>query len=497
MKVPKTKKKHVTVCVGVLIFICGVLLSSIWWNGQVSSRQRPDVPMKVASSSVLTGPGVEVEAASARRKEEEEEEEGQDGQRWGHKEDHRQLKVIRYRQKPHRVQPDPKTNPKQIKLPPGGASSADGAPKHFEGQGNVVPSVPPQGANQPSHGGMRGRAGSTDKAAALRTRKEGDMARPAPGDTANGIAKSAMSEEVAPGDTVEDSTHTESRGHQPVLAFEDVAPGDKAEDTIDAGTFDYVAPSDPANDMALQGSQRVTMDTTDGAHSDATHGGHTAKSADMIDRPQAEQGLGGLMDALQNGYGGGEKRSLCGSGEGPVTKRGYRAYGNGCGTDMFRISDKQFNFTECCTFTHDVCYVTCGIHKTRCEDEFSQCMRGYCEASFKGENHTQCLQTAGMYTMGTTLLGRAFFEEGQRESCECVPTGAVAARQKEEVSSFMQKWAPQEIGSVPALIAQHHSDFPPLMLKLHKQYHHAVRIVLPRGIGQPTQQKRKSMHTKL
>merc|ERR1711934_362462 len=183
------------------------------------------------------------------------------------------------------------------------------------------------------------------------------------------------------------------------------------------------------------------------------------------------QGYGGGQDGAQDGYGemmqsgyGGQEagKPLCPAGKTPVTKRGYEAYGNGCGTAGISVSS-EFNFTSCCTYTHDVCYVTCGMKKANCESEFGDCMNKYCT-----DNHAdrvgECKQNAGMYTMGTTMMGGKYFREGQVEACECVPEKDGRARRKEELRDFYKKWAPDQLHKADSLFAKYEANFPKLRM---------------------------------
>merc|ERR1712227_718343 len=121
---------------------------------------------------------------------------------------------------------------------------------------------------------------------------------------------------------------------------------------------------------------------------------------------------------MQGGYGGGGG-PVCPDGQIPVKKPAYRVWGNGCGTGGLQVSS-EFNFTDCCTYTHDVCYGTCGMEKGTCESLFGECMQKVCKEQH-GDSK-ECQQNSGMYTMGTTMMGGGAFKDSQVEACDCVPS---------------------------------------------------------------------------
>jgi len=188
----------------------------------------------------------------------------------------------------------------------------------------------------------------------------------------------------------------------------------------------------------------------------------------------ADGGQGGYGDAMQGGYGGGPKQPQCPTGQTGVTKRGYRAYGNGCGTGGIKVSS-EFDFEECCTYTHDVCYVTCGMEKSRCEELFGECMAKICKDKFG--DRQECKSNAGMYTMGTTMMGAKYYKEGQDEACDCIPNDKVDERRLEELTEFYKEWAPDQDGKAKGLYAKYKDNFPRLRLMLNQKYKDSVKVI--------------------
>jgi len=179
---------------------------------------------------------------------------------------------------------------------------------------------------------------------------------------------------------------------------------------------------------------------------------------------------------LQEGYGGKDAaKPQCPPGQTGVTKQGYQAYGNGCGTAGIKVSS-EFDFEDCCTYTHDVCYVTCGMPKSKCESLFGDCMKDYCKKNHP-DRLPDCNSNGQMYTMGTTLMGGKYYKEGQDEACDCVPDAEAPARQKEELQSFYKKWQPDQISKADSLYKKYKDNFPRLRMMLNQKYKHSVKVI--------------------
>mmetsp|Transcript_28383 Transcript_28383/g.69148 ORF Transcript_28383/g.69148 Transcript_28383/m.69148 type:complete len:254 (-) Transcript_28383:120-881(-) len=150
-------------------------------------------------------------------------------------------------------------------------------------------------------------------------------------------------------------------------------------------------------------------------------------------------GLEGLAGLFGGGAGGakGCKPFKCGSKQQkPVPKRGLIPWANGCGAMGIQVGSGEFNFTRCCDF-HDVCFSTCGMTQKICEERFSSCLSKVCEST--GNKKEQCDGTAGMFKLGTGMLGCDLFQESQQGSCECVPKKSIIKRRREELSTFLDK----------------------------------------------------------
>lgn len=69
---------------------------------------------------------------------------------------------------------------------------------------------------------------------------------------------------------------------------------------------------------------------------------------------------------------------------------------NGCGVPGFMVSS-EYDMTECCN-VHDVCYDTCGKSRSKCDQDFLDCMNKKCER-WKGQKQEECKGTASMFHM--------------------------------------------------------------------------------------------------
>jgi len=205
----------------------------------------------------------------------------------------------------------------------------------------------------------------------------------------------------------------------------------------------------------------------------------TAKDAGMKGYGGGDGGQDGYGEAMQGGYGGGDQKPRCGPGETEVTKVDYRPWGNGCGAGGMQVSS-EFDFTECCTYTHDVCYATCGMSKATCETLFGDCMKKKCKDEH--DDKAECGQNAGMYTMGTTMMGAGAFASSRVEACDCVPDAEAPARQRAEIHKFYKIYAPdQKAAKADALYEKYVDNFPRLFMMLHQKYRDAVGVTPKSG----------------
>jgi hypothetical protein len=86
---------------------------------------------------------------------------------------------------------------------------------------------------------------------------------------------------------------------------------------------------------------------------------------------------------------------------------------NGCGSGGFKIDASHWPGMEQCCNDHDMCYDTCGKHRSACDDQFGACLDARC-----GRNQ-ECSSTASMLKMGSSMLGCQFYLDSQRQACEC------------------------------------------------------------------------------
>eukprot|EP00658_Telonema_sp_P-2_P009390 TRINITY_DN1351_c0_g1_i1.p3 TRINITY_DN1351_c0_g1~~TRINITY_DN1351_c0_g1_i1.p3 ORF type:complete len:154 (-),score=37.82 TRINITY_DN1351_c0_g1_i1:82-543(-) len=97
-----------------------------------------------------------------------------------------------------------------------------------------------------------------------------------------------------------------------------------------------------------------------------------------------------------------------------------------------------------------------------------------CHDKYNG-NQT-CMAAAGKFTQATRMLGGLAFANAQAQSCECVKPETAIPRQEAAVQAFYEKWAPESLGKVDALVAKYAgtSKFPYLMLSLRQKYRESV-----------------------
>jgi hypothetical protein len=88
----------------------------------------------------------------------------------------------------------------------------------------------------------------------------------------------------------------------------------------------------------------------------------------------------------------------------------YYAEPNGC----TKVPD--YKFKHCCD-EHDMCYTSCLMSKTYCDDEFYNCMIATCD--YEGGT-SFCYATATTYHKGVRLTCM-FYNNAQMDYCECLP----------------------------------------------------------------------------
>ena len=94
---------------------------------------------------------------------------------------------------------------------------------------------------------------------------------------------------------------------------------------------------------------------------------------------------------------------------------------NGCGVQGLIIKQDRFpGFTEVCN-KHDRCYGKCGAPKEKCDNEFSEGLKKYCELRQKhsAEIFQQCNSLASFYYAGVQLMGCSFYLDAQKQACTC------------------------------------------------------------------------------
>jgi hypothetical protein len=122
---------------------------------------------------------------------------------------------------------------------------------------------------------------------------------------------------------------------------------------------------------------------------------------------------------------------------------------NGCSKPPGMSVEGEQDFTYCCD-RHDVCYATCGIDKSFCEEDFGKCMTNLCATAFPTQPN--CRGAASVYQMGVTMFGGQGFMQLQEEHCECIPDDDVVKRYRTILEGIYASHAPnktqEETGAV-------------------------------------------------
>lgn len=112
---------------------------------------------------------------------------------------------------------------------------------------------------------------------------------------------------------------------------------------------------------------------------------------------------------------------------GKVAHAGHTCVPNGCGGNGGIGVPNRFlaaNFLPACN-THDCCYDRCNSVKVSCDTDFHSTLRTSCTAAYPGAGFIEsrkralCLSTADTYYDFVDSEGRPYYNEGQRQSCDC------------------------------------------------------------------------------
>lgn len=210
-----------------------------------------------------------------------------------------------------------------------------------------------------------------------------------------------------------------------------------------------------------------------------------------------DAGQGGYGDAMQGGYGGdggqggyGEqlqqqllnsnpelKKPVCppGSGTTAVTKRGFQMFANTKMTETLQEKYPEFSdaLKDCILYGNEICLMICGMTAPKCDTIFKKCMSQACKSH---TNSTGCNKVANEQSAGTAMFSQLGWKAHQTNACECVSDGQLAQRRKEELTTFYEKWAPEQIGKVDKLAKKYADNWPMLMLTLHQKYTDSVEL---------------------
>ena len=116
---------------------------------------------------------------------------------------------------------------------------------------------------------------------------------------------------------------------------------------------------------------------------------------------------------------------------GKVANATHTCVPNGCGGagSWAPVPDSYFsaNFNPACN-THDCCYDRCNSDRGACDTAFRATLRAACNGAYPGSSWYQrrqlsfCLSTADTYFDYVNSDGQPFYNEAQRQSCDCCGT---------------------------------------------------------------------------
>ena len=113
-----------------------------------------------------------------------------------------------------------------------------------------------------------------------------------------------------------------------------------------------------------------------------------------------------------------------------VAHAGHTCVPNGCGGSGGVGVPNSFlaaNFLPACN-THDCCYDRCNSVKATCDSDFRSTLRASCTAAYPGTGFIEsrkrslCLSTADTYFDFVDSRGQTYYDEAQRQSCDCCGT---------------------------------------------------------------------------
>lgn len=149
-------------------------------------------------------------------------------------------------------------------------------------------------------------------------------------------------------------------------------------------------------------------------------------------------------------------RAACPRGEILAQKLDQQLVSNGCTKPDFLTVQGEEDFTHCCD-RHDVCYSTCGMTHSFCDEDFKKCMINLCDKVFP--ENAACKGAANTYSMGTSLFGADLFTEGQRDHCVCVNSDNLLSHYKTYAEQFYAQHVPPESAKNPATIFTEKSKY--------------------------------------
>lgn len=177
----------------------------------------------------------------------------------------------------------------------------------------------------------------------------------------------------------------------------------------------------------------------------------------------------------------------CPLGETAAQKLGRRLESNGCTKPAFLTVQGEEDFTYCCD-RHDVCYSTCGLTHSFCDEDFKKCMHSLCDQIFP--HNPECKSAASTYSMGTSMFGAELYANEQKDNCVCVKSDDLIPHYIKYVSDFYNLFVPADQAKDPSDIFTKSSKYLKnsgsetspvykninrVVYDLHKKYDNAIR----------------------
>lgn len=166
----------------------------------------------------------------------------------------------------------------------------------------------------------------------------------------------------------------------------------------------------------------------------------------------------------------------------PAPKLGHLPYSGGCKTPDFSSLKGDYtdisHFQSCCNL-NDICYMSCGLTKKFCDEDFKKCMLRECSFQLDEE---ECKVTANEMELGRRMGGCKWYQYSQQFLCGCYSPEESLERTSEYAHEFFTVY--NKTHNLPSGLSQKYLEKTPnaerqglLLFKLFKKYPDAIEII--------------------